>query len=79
MMPEEQQKTKNDKATGKIKKREYNIKELVENLLAVRYSATRRKKNSCSKQHKLAIHEEMEAAEEGWLGKPKGLLQVAWE
>ncbi len=27
----------------------------------------------------IPIYEETEAVEEGWPGKPKGLLQVAWE
>ncbi len=44
LSPEEKEKSKRDQPSGKIKKREYNIKELIQNLSEVGYVASGRKK-----------------------------------
>ena len=81
MSAEEKEKSKRDQPFGKIKKREYNIKELIEKLSEVGYVASGRKKQlqQAAQARGIPIFEETEAVIEGWLGKPKGLLQVAWE
>jgi hypothetical protein len=81
MSAEEKEKSKRDQPSGKIKIREYNIKELIEKLSEVGYVASGWKKplQQAAQARGIPIFEETEAVIEGWLGKPKGLLQVAWE
>ena len=80
MSAEEKEKSKRDQPSGKIKKPEYNIKELIKKLSEVGYVASGWKKQlqQAAQARGIPIFEETEAVIEGWLGKPKGLLQVAW-
>ena len=81
MSPQERESRKFDKGTGKIKKRELTIKELGEKLLQQGYTGGGRKKalQQAAQARGIPTTEEYEDILEGWLGKPKGLLQVCWE
>jgi hypothetical protein len=73
--------SKYDIGTGVKKKRELTIAELREKLLQVGYTASGRKKDLQQAAQARGIHtfEEIDQVKEGWLNKPKGLLQVCWE
>jgi hypothetical protein len=67
--------------TGKVKTRELTVQELTEALSRKGYTRGGRKKSlqKAATSMGLAIHEEKQEIKDGWLGKPKGLLQVCWE
>ena len=81
MSPQERENKKYDKTSGKKKKRELTIKELTEKLSEQGYTAPGRKKTlqQAAEARGIPTIEEYEDIVEGWLGKPKGLLQVCWE
>jgi hypothetical protein len=81
MPPQERESQKFDKSTGKFKKQELTIKELGEKLLQQGYTGGGRKNalQQAAQARGVPTTEEYEDILEGWLGKPKGLLQVCWE
>jgi hypothetical protein len=81
MTEKERTDNKYDRGTGVKKRRELTINELRTKLLEVGYTASGRKKalQQAAEARGISPVEEYEEMKEGWLGKPKGLLQVCWE
>jgi hypothetical protein len=80
MSPQEWENKKYDKTSEK-KKRELTMKELTEKLSEQGYMAPGRKNTlqQAAEARGIPTIEEYEDMVKGWLGKPKGLLQVCWE
>ncbi len=81
MTDQERADNKYDRGTGVKKKRELTINELCQKLLEIGFTANGRKKalQQAAEARGISPVGEYEEIKEGWVGKPKGLLQVCWE
>ena len=82
MMPEERLEKKGDRPTGLKKKRKYRKRELAEHLKekkGINVSGTLKQIQEIATRNNLPLELEFDEIEEGWNGKPKGMLQVLWE
>ena len=78
---EEREARKFDRNTGISKERNLKKSELLERLQEkgiVSKGSTKQLRDLCLERN-LQITEKVEVIEEGWMGKPKGIMQVLWE
>ena len=82
LSPEERLAKKEDRPTGVKKKRKFKKKELIQHLKdekGITVSGTLSQIQATATRNNLPLEYEYEVIEEGWMNKPKGMLQVLWE
>ena len=82
LSPNERQSTKYDRNTGKVKKVKYKLSELIKILKdekQIEAKGNLKKIQQLARNNNIPLQHDVPVILEGWVGKPKGMLQILYE